>query len=41
MSDNEFIPRCIRIDNCMKKKGYLIESSENCTRKGKQTGFCN
>lgn len=41
MTSEEVVPRRIRIDNCMKKKDYLIDSKENCTIKGKPTGFCN
>jgi len=37
----QIIDRRIRIDNCMKKKGYIIDSKERCTINGKPTGFCN
>ncbi|WOE32908.1 MULTISPECIES: hypothetical protein [unclassified Acinetobacter] len=41
MKDEDIIPRRISIDNCMKKKGYIISNYESCTLKGKPTGFCN
>ena len=41
MTDAEVTPRRIRIDNCMKNKGYVISNYESCTINGKPTGFCN
>lgn len=41
MTAYQVVERHIRIDNCMENNGYLIKSTESCTRKGKPTGFCN
>lgn len=41
MTIDEIINRRIRIDGCMKKKGYIIYDTTSCTTNGKPTGFCN
>lgn len=41
MTIPQVIERRIRIDNCMKSKGYVIRSAINCTNRGRPTGLCN
>lgn len=41
MTDQQVTLRRVRIDNCMKSKGYIIDDPVNCTNKGRSTGFCN
>ncbi|TDB28234.1 hypothetical protein ATCM_11525 [Stenotrophomonas sp. ATCM1_4] len=41
MTIQQVMERRVRIDNCMKSKGYIIDDPVNCTSKGRPTGFCN
>ncbi|TDB28233.1 hypothetical protein ATCM_11520 [Stenotrophomonas sp. ATCM1_4] len=41
MTTQQVMERRIRIGNCMKSKGYAIRSPEDCTNRGRPTGFCN
>lgn len=41
MVDADVTPRRLSIYNCMKDKGYIIRSLEQCISRGKPSGFCN